>query len=109
MPYMFTYNIFPNDEAENISKIYIKEIQGARKLLRQCGKEIIPNAVKATTDGMSVIGVWDVKDGKLDEMLKTQQKLLLAYNEIKGYRYRIEVRFKVTEALEMLGMKAPED
>jgi len=108
MPYMFTYNVFPPGQAENISKIYLKEIKEARAVLRQLGKEIVPNAVKATMDGMSVIGIWDVKEGKLDEMLKLQQKLLLAYHEIEGYKYRIEVRFKVTEALEMLGMKMPE-
>jgi len=27
MPYVFTYNIFPPDQAENISKIYLKEIK----------------------------------------------------------------------------------
>lgn len=108
MPYMFTYNIFPPDQAESISKIYLKEIKEARAALRTLGKEVIPNAVKATMDGMSVIGIWDVKEGKLDEILKVQQKLLLKYHEIEGYKYRIEVRFKVTEALEMLGMKVPE-
>jgi len=108
MPYMFTYNIFPPDQAENISKIYVKEIKEARAALRPLGKEVVPNAVKATMDGMSVIGIWDVKEGKLDEILKVQQKLLLKYHEIEGYKYRIEVRFKVTEALEMLGMKDPE-
>jgi len=108
MPYMFTYNIFPPGQAENISKIYVKEIKEARAALRQLAKEVVPNAVKATLDGMTVIGVWDVKEGKLEELLKLQQKLLLAYHEIEGYKYRIEVRFKVTEALEMLGMKVPE-
>ena len=105
---MFTYNIFPNDQAENIAKVYLKEIKGARALLRPLGKEVVPNAVKATEEGMTVIGIWDVKEGKLEEILNAQQKLLLAYQEIEGYRYRIEVRFKVTEALEMLGMKVPE-
>ena len=108
MPYMFTYSIFPPDQAENISKVYLKEIKEARAALRPLGKEIIPNAVKATMDGASVIGVWDVKEGKLEEILKVQQKLLLAYHEIEGYKYRIEVRFKITESLEMLGMKVPE-
>jgi hypothetical protein len=108
MPYMFTYNIFPPGQAENISKIYLKEIKESRAALRPLAKEVITNAVKSTMDGMSVISVYDVKEGKLDEILKLQQKLLLAYHEIEGYKYRIEVRFKVTEALEMLGMKIPE-
>ena len=105
---MITYSLFPHDQAENISKVYLKEVKEARAALRPLGKEILPNAVKATTEGMSVIGVWDVKEGKLEEILKVQQKLLLAYHVIPGYKYKMEVRFKVTEALEMLGMKEPE-
>ena len=57
---------------------------------------------------MSVISVYDVKEGKLEEMMAVQQRHLLVYHDIPGYRYRMEVRFKVTEALEMLGMKMPE-
>jgi hypothetical protein len=105
---MFTYNIFPADQAENISKIYLKEMKEARAALRLLAKEIIANSVKATMEGMSAISVFDVKEGKLEELLKLQQELLLAYHEIPGYRYRIEVRFKATEALGMIGMKMPE-
>ena len=108
MPYMFMYNIFPADQAENISKIYLKEMKEARAALRPLAKEIIPNSVKATMDGMSAISVFDVKEGKLGEVLKLQQELLLAYREIPGHKYRIEVRFKATEALGMIGMKMPE-
>ncbi|MHA1240005.1 MAG: hypothetical protein ACTSQU_04350 [Promethearchaeota archaeon] len=108
MPYMFTYNIFPADQAENISKIYLKEMKEARAALRPLAKEIIANSIKATMDGMSAISVFDVKEGKLEEILKLQQELILAYHEIPGYKYRIEVRFKATEALGMIGMKMPE-
>ena len=108
MPYMFTYNIFPADQAKNISEIYLKEMKEARAALRLLAKEIIANSVKATMEGMSAISIFDVKEGKLEELLKLQQELLLAYHEIPGYRYRIEVRFKATEALGMIGMKMPE-
>ena len=108
MPYMFTYNIFPPDQGENISKLYLKNIKEARAALRPLAKEIIANSVKATMDGMTAISVHDVKEGKLEEALKLQQELIIAYHEIPGYKYRIEVRFKATEALGMLGMKIPE-
>ena len=108
MPYIFTYNVFPPDQAENISKVYLKGIKEDRAAMRPLCKEIIPNAVKATSDGIHVISVYDVKEGKLDECFKMQQRLLIKYHEIEGYRYSLEVRLKVTEALEMLGMKVPE-
>ena len=108
MPYLFTYNIFPPEQAEAISKIYLSKIKEERAAMRPLAKEIIPNAVKATTDGMSVISVFDVKEGKLEECLALQQKQLLDYHVIPGYKYKMEVRFNVTEAIEMLGMKIPE-
>ncbi len=55
-----------------------------------------------------MISVFDVKEGKLEEALALQQKQLLEYHVIPGYKYKMEVRFKATEALEMLGMKMPE-
>ena len=30
------------------------------------------------------------------------------YHEIEGFRYQTDVRFKATEALEMIGIKMPE-
>ncbi len=108
MPYLFTYNIFPNDQAGNISKAYLKVIKEERAEWRPLAKEIISNAVKGTLDGMSAISVYDVKEGKLEELLAIQQKHLLVYQDIPGYRYKMEVRFKITEALGMLGLKFPE-
>jgi len=105
MPYLFTYNIFPNEQAENIAKAYLKVVKEERAEWRPLAKEIISNAVKGTIDGMSVISVYDVKEGKLEELLAIQQKHLLVYQNIPGYRYRMELRFKVTEALGMIGMK----
>ena len=81
---------------------------GEGKLIKKIDRTIIPNAVKATTDGMSVISVFDVKEGKLEECLALQQKQLLAYHVIPGYKYKMEVRFNIVEAIEMLGMKIPE-
>ena len=33
---------------------------------------------------------------------------MTAYQEVEEFSYSIEVRYKVTEALEVLGMKVPE-
>jgi hypothetical protein len=106
--YLFTYNTFPPDQAVNISKAYLKVIKEDRANMRPLAKEIIPNAVKATEEGMTVISVHEVKEGKLEECLAQQQKQLLVFHDIPGYRYRMEVRFNVVEAIEMLGMKVPE-
>ena len=108
MPYLFSYTSFPADQAEKVSKAYLKVMKEDRAAMRPFAKEIIPNAVKATEEGMTTIGVFDVKEGKLEECLALQQKQLVTYHDIPGFRYWMEVRFNVVEAIEMLGMKVPE-
>ena len=99
---------FPQVNPIELVKRYIKEIPNFRAAVRGLSKEIIPNAVKPTTEGIEVTGVHDIKEGKLEEFLIHQLKSMTAYQEVEGFAYSIEVRYKVTEALEVLGMKAPE-
>jgi len=108
MPYVFTYSYVPVHKINKSAEIYLKEMKEARSATRPLAKEIIPNAAKGTMEGLQTISVYDVKEGKLEEFLITQQKLMVAYHAIEGFKYNIEVRFKITEALEMVGMKMPE-
>ncbi|MHA2392584.1 MAG: hypothetical protein ACXAEX_11630 [Promethearchaeota archaeon] len=108
MPYVFITSLFPPHKGEELAKLYIKLLKEERATLRPMGKELIPNAVKSTINGMEVIGVWDIKEGKLEEFLFKQQESLANYHEIEGYKYQMDVRFKVSEALSMIGLKMPE-
>ena len=99
---------FPQVNPIELAKRSIKEIPNFRAAVRGLSKEIIPNAVKPTTEGIEVTGVHDIKEGKLEEFLIHQLKSMTAYEEVEGFTYSIEDRYKVTEALEVLGMKAPE-
>ncbi|NHJ22893.1 MAG: hypothetical protein EAX91_18270 [Candidatus Lokiarchaeota archaeon] len=108
MPYVFSTSIFPPHTTNKLAKIYVDSLKDFRPKQRALAKEIIPNAVKATSKGIEVIGVMDVKEGKLDEYLLLAQQYMTNFHEIEGFRYHIEVRFKVTEALEMIGLKFPE-
>ena len=108
MPYVFVTSIFPPHTAEQLAKIYADTLKDVRSKLRATGKEIIPNAIKATTQGIEVIGVYDIKEGKLEEYLSIEAQLMTNYHKIEGFRYQIDVRFKATEALEIIGIKMPE-
>jgi len=108
MPYVVTTSKFPLDKANEAAKIYVETIKEFRSKQRELTKEIVPNAIKATDDGIETFAVHDVKEGKLEEFLTFQQRYMVNYHNIPGYKYSIEVRFKVTEALEMIGMKMPE-
>ena len=99
---------FPQVNPIELTKRYIKEIPNFRAAVRGLSKEVAPSAVKPTTEGIEVTGVHDIKEGKLEEFLIHQLKSMTAYEEVEGFTYSIEVRYKVTEALEVLGMKAPE-
>ncbi len=107
MPYVFTTSYMPNDKTEECAKIWVETVKEIRSKVRGLTKEIIPNAVKARKGCIEVTGVYEVKPGKLDEFLLIQQNYMVKYHKVMGFRYKIEVRFTVSEALEMLGMKAP--
>jgi hypothetical protein len=108
MPYVITTSKFPLNKADEAAKIYVKTLKEFRSVQKTLTKEVVPNAIKATDDGIESIGVHDVKQGKLEEFLLLSQKYMVNYHDIEGYKYKIEVRFKAEEALEMIGMKMPE-
>ena len=108
MPYVFVTSIFPPDTTDQLAQIYVDTLKDVRSKLRATGKEIIANAIRATTQGIEVIGVWDIKEGKLEEYLLIEAQAMTNYHKIEGFKYQIDVRFKATEALEMIGMKMPE-
>ena len=108
MPYVFIYSVFPSNKGKDVAKVYVEEIKNFRPAARGLSKEIISGAIKGTMDGIGSIIVHDIKEGKLEEFLDLQQKAMVPYHDIEGFKYNIEVRAKVTEALEWIGMKMPE-
>ncbi|NVM35582.1 MAG: hypothetical protein HWN81_08290 [Candidatus Lokiarchaeota archaeon] len=64
--------------------------------------------VKATTDGIKVLFVGEVKKGKVEEYMsniaKQYQETAL---EIDGYKYQLETYLTVAEAYKILGMEPP--
>jgi hypothetical protein len=108
MPYVFVTSLFPPHTTDQLAKIYVDTLKDVRSKLRATGKEIIANAIKATTQGIEVIGVWDIKEGKLEEFLTIEGEVMTNYHKIKGFRYSMDVRFKSAEALALIGMKMPE-
>ena len=108
MPYVFTTSYIPNHKTREAAKIYVETIKEFRSNIRGLSKEIIPNSVKARKDCIEVIGVHEIKPEKLEDFLLIQQREMVNYHKVEGFHYEIEVRFNISEALEMLGMKAPE-
>lgn len=108
MPYIFITSYIPNDKVNEAAKLHLETIRDFRKSIRGLSKEIIPNAVKPRKEYIEVVGVHDIKEGNLEKFLLLQAKDMTHFNKIEGYRYTIEVRFKLSEALEMIGLKSIE-
>ncbi len=108
MVYVFITSTTPAKIVSESAKIWVDSVKEFKKAQRPLSKELIANAVKSTNDGIETIGVHDVKEGKLEEFLLLMQSYMTKFHSLEGLKYKIEVRFKATEALEMIGLKLPE-
>ena len=109
MPYVFISSKLPYTKTNDAAKIYVASLKEYRSSIKGLAKEIISNAIKARKEYIEATGVYDVEESNLAKFLQIQQKYMTKYHNLgDGYGYDIEVRFKVTEALEMIGFKMPE-
>jgi hypothetical protein len=108
MPYVFVTSYLPYHRTAEIAKIYVDTLRDYNSDARPLRKEVVPNSVIARKDHIEVVSVHDVDEANLAKFIQIQQKWMTQYHGIEGHSYTIEVRFKVTEALEMIGMKMPE-
>ena len=70
--------------------------------------QVVPAAVKSTHEGVQVLGIVEVKEGKLEDALKRTVSMMVMFQSIPGYRYTTEIHYKVEEALALIGMNLPE-
>ena len=98
---------FPPDKAAEVGKRYIevlKKFPPDRSI-----SKTLSIGVKATKNGIKVIGVAEVKKGKFEEAFTRLNQSDLEYADIEGYRYKVETIMDITEAMPTIGLQAPED
>jgi len=108
MPYVFSYVRYPLNKTNEVAKTYVESIKDYRTQLKPLAKEVVPNALKVSMDGIEATNVLEVKEGKLDEFLLFHGKIMMNYHDIEGFQYTSEVRATITEALGLIGMKPPD-
>ncbi len=108
MPYVLSYVRYPLNKTDEVAKAYLESYKEYRTQLKPLAKEVVPNALKVSMEGIEATSVLEVKEGKLDEFLLFHGKLMLNYHGIEGFQHTSEVRFTVTEALNLVGLKMPE-
>jgi hypothetical protein len=69
---------------------------------------LVRSAWKTTEEGLRGLSVCRVKEGKLEETLKSIYKEIVYFSGIEGYETSVEVWGTWREAFEAMGMEIPE-
>jgi len=93
--------------AENVGKKFV-EVMSRYPDDPSVSEAILHGAVSQTAEGIRVIGVLAVKDGKVKEAMDLETRRMLEYaRAIEGFRYCIDVAYDVVEAMGVIEMKSP--
>ena len=106
MPYLITTSVYPAEIRTEVATRYLEAMEKFPPD-ESLTVPLVPAAVKATLDGIKVIGISEVKEGKLGEALDRTAKMMVMFQTLPGYRYTVEVFYKVEEALALIGMDPP--
>ena len=107
MVYIIAISTYPQHLSEEVGKAYIEAVREI-PIDRSLSKLVVPAAVQTGPEGFKVTTIYSVKEGKLKEALDRTNKGMLLYTKIKGFRYSVEVAYDAVEAMELIGMKAPD-
>lgn len=107
MPYIIVYINYPTDMNNEVTDRFfemVKEFPFDKTL----GKETLPLASNTTTQGVEVVSVVEVKQGKLEEAWAWAHKRMRLFHSIKGLEYDLRLWSTLTESLERGGRSPPE-
>jgi hypothetical protein len=106
MPYIVTNGWYPTHLVQEVADAYmgmLKELPFDRSL----GKETIPVAVSSGKNGVRVMSVMEVKEGKLQEANTWVGQRMRHFQSIAGYEYKVRIWATVVEALESIDRSMP--
>ena len=106
MPYLVTSVKYPSHIASKVAKKYLEVLQKFPPD-DALGENLVPSAVKLTDEGINILGVTLVKEGKLEEAWNNAVRTLAEFIDIEGYESSLEVWGTVQESLAAIGMKLP--
>ena len=107
MPYLITTSTYPSHKAPEVANRYLEAIAKYPQD-DSLATEVVPAAVKATSEGIKVLGVAEIKEGKFEKAYKRIVDLEAMFLDIEGYEYKVDTYLKVEEALAVIGMSLPE-
>ncbi|NVM52956.1 MAG: hypothetical protein HWN66_04575 [Candidatus Helarchaeota archaeon] len=107
MVYLINNVWCPHDKPNEVAKKYLEIIK--KYPPDPALGTIVAILVRSNKDNVHVIGIGKVKKGKLTENIKrtTESNQMMA-NSIEGFKYEVSTYLDITEAYDILGMKAPD-
>ena len=106
MPYLITTSLYPTDKATEVGKRYLEALNKYPPD-ESLATNVVPAAVKATAQGIRVIGISEVKEGKFEEAYTRTVNMMVMFHNIEGFEYTVDIYLKVEEALPLIGMSLP--
>ncbi len=103
MPYIFTTSLYPSEKAVEVAKRYLEAIKRYPPD-SSLGTQVVPAAVTTTLQGIKVIGITEVKKGKLEDAIGRTAKMMSMFHDIQGFEYTVERYALVEEAMKTIGM-----
>ena len=106
MPYIITTGWYPTDFEKEITEKYF-EVVKQFPFDSSLGKDNIPVAITTNKNGVKILSVMEVKEGKLEDALTWSSKRMVLLQSIKGWEYKVRVWTTIGEALELSGISSP--
>jgi len=107
MPYIWVTAWYPSHIRDEVIK---KWVESRRKFPEDpsLSETVVSVANKSTKDGVKVVTIAKVKEGKLQEALERTGRTLIMFQDIEGFEYKTELYATIEESMEALGVKMPD-
>lgn len=106
MVYILITMWFPNNKAIEVGK---KGVEMAEKFPpdETILKVVLDAGLMRTRDGIKLIAISEVMEGKLEQGLARVNEILEFYTEIEGLNCRFDIMTTATEAMASIGLTIP--
>ncbi|HEC38394.1 hypothetical protein LCGC14_1290840 [marine sediment metagenome] len=106
MPFIIATSSYPSHKQDEVVKKYIKLIP--KYPPDESLGELIAQPVSTGPNGITVLSIYRVKEGKLDAAFIRTGTQLYEYKDIEGYEYEVKVWLTFPEAAAIAGIPSPE-
>jgi hypothetical protein len=101
--YIVATCIYPSDKAKEVAEMYLKAMTKYPDDA-SLATPLVPAAVHATLQGISVMIVYEPKKGKFEDAYARAVNRMVMLEDIKGFEYTFITPYTLEEAMKTIGM-----